>query len=74
MPTIKTEQQYKAAYARMEELLRVVDNETLPNDRKFLELDLISDLVAEYEEYYFPVKQPRIETQTFAHKKELAFA
>jgi HTH-type transcriptional regulator/antitoxin HigA len=40
---------------RIDELLLVVDNQTSEKDKNFVELDLLSDLVAEYEEVYFPV-------------------
>ena len=49
MAKIKTEKQYKAACSRIEELLKVVSNDTPTDDKNFLELDLISDLVADYE-------------------------
>lgn len=58
MANIKTEKQYKVACERVEELLKVVNNETSTDDRSFVELDLISDLVADYEEQYFPVESP----------------
>lgn len=58
MANIKTEKQYKAACERVEELLKVVSNETSTDDRNYLELDLISDLVADYEEQYLPVESP----------------
>ena len=54
MAKIKTEKQYKAACSRIEELLKVVSNDTPTDDKNFLELDLISDLVADYEEEHFP--------------------
>ena len=60
MAKIKTEKQYKAACARVEELLQVVGNDTPSDDKNFLELDLISDLVADYEEEYYPVKTPTL--------------
>lgn len=60
MAKIKTEKQYKAACARIEELLKVVTNETPTDDRNYLELDLISDLVADYEEEHFPVEVPSL--------------
>lgn len=56
MAKIKTEKQYKAACARVEALLKVVGNDTPIDDLNFLELDLISDLVADYEEEHFPVE------------------
>ena len=46
---IKNEKQYRAACAKIEELLNVVGNETPADDLKFIELDLLSDLVADYE-------------------------
>lgn len=60
MTKIKTEKQYKAACARIEELLKVVGNDTPSDDKNFLELDLISDLVADYEEVHFPVETPSL--------------
>ena len=56
MTQIKNETQYKAAQQRIEELLKVVTNDTPANDKNFIELDLISDLVADYEEMHYPVK------------------
>ncbi|MDR0844411.1 MAG: helix-turn-helix domain-containing protein [Tannerella sp.] len=58
MTSIQTEKQYRAACARIEELLKVVGNDTPSDDRDFIELDLLSDLVADYEEAYYPVKEP----------------
>lgn len=60
MAKIKTEKQYKAACSRIEELLMVVGNDTPSDDRNLLELDLISDLVADYEEEHYPIKTPSL--------------
>lgn len=60
MAQIKTENQYKAACSRIEELLKVVGNDTPSNDKSFLELDLISDLVADYEEEHYLVTVPSL--------------
>jgi HTH-type transcriptional regulator/antitoxin HigA len=57
---IKTEKQYNAACERIEELLKVVGNDTPTDDRNFIELDLLSDLVADYEEATYPVKDPEL--------------
>jgi HTH-type transcriptional regulator/antitoxin HigA len=57
---IKTEKQYNAACARIEELLKLVGNETPTDDKNFIELDLLSDLVADYEEAKYPVKGPEL--------------
>lgn len=55
MAKIRTEKQYKVACARIEELLQVVGNDTPADDKNFLELDFISDLVVDYEEEHFPI-------------------
>ena len=47
---IKNEKQYNATCAKIEELLKIVGNETPKDDVNFIELDLLSDLVADYEE------------------------
>lgn len=60
MVKIKTENQYEKAIERVEELLQVVNNETPETDKNFIELDLLSNLVAEYEEAYYPVKKPTL--------------
>ncbi|MDR1223062.1 MAG: XRE family transcriptional regulator [Tannerella sp.] len=57
---IKNERQYDAVCARIEELLKVVGNDTPVDDRNFIELDILSDLVADYEEAKYPVKNPEL--------------
>lgn len=56
-----TEKQYRVSCERIEELLQTVGNETSANDRNFIELDFLSDLVADYEEKYLPVESPNLE-------------
>ena len=60
MTRIKTGIQYDKAVQRIEELLQVVGNDTPEDDKNFVELDLLSDLVAEYEEQYYPVSKPAL--------------
>ena len=60
MADIKNEFQYEAMIERIEELLKVVSNETPVTDRHFLELDVISHLVEEYEEIYYRVEMPTL--------------
>jgi HTH-type transcriptional regulator/antitoxin HigA len=60
MARIKTEIQYEKAVLRIEELLQVAGNDTPEDDKYFVELDLLSDLVAEYEEQYHPVSKPTL--------------
>lgn len=60
MAELKNESQYEAMIQRIEELLKVVSNLTPVTDRYYIELDVISDLVAEYEENYYPVTIPSL--------------
>ncbi|WHF51120.1 helix-turn-helix transcriptional regulator [Chryseobacterium gotjawalense] len=55
-----TKKQYEVACERIEELLKTVGNETSQDDKNFIELDFLSDLVADYEEKYFPVEKPSL--------------
>ena len=56
MTQIKNETQYKAAQERIEELLKVVTNETPATDKNFIELELISNLAVDYEGTHYPIK------------------
>ena len=58
MVQIKSEKQYKAACERINELLKIVSNDTPVDDKNMLVLDLISDLVADYEEEHYPITAP----------------
>ena len=60
MAKINTEKQYEKAVERVEELLQVVGNDTPENEKDFIELDLLSELVAEYEEQHYPVSRPTL--------------
>lgn len=60
MTKIKDDKTYKLTLDRIEELLPMVDDDT-PRDNKYLvELDLLSDLVSDYEETYYPIKKPSL--------------
>jgi HTH-type transcriptional regulator/antitoxin HigA len=58
MVQIKSEKQYRAACERINELLKIVSNDTPADDKNMLVLDLISDLVADYEEEHYPITAP----------------
>lgn len=60
MRTIKTQSEYKAVSARIEELLAIVGNDTPVDNKDFIELDLLSDLVADYEESNELVNAPTL--------------
>ena len=60
MARIKDEKQYRAALDRINELLKVCHNDTPATDKNMLELDLISDIVADYEEEHYPITTPSL--------------
>jgi len=60
MAEIKNELQYQKSIDRIEELLQLVGNDTPTHDQNYIELDLLSDLAADYEEKYYPVAKPSL--------------
>ena len=60
MAQIKSEEAYRVALERIEELLPLVNDETPANDKNYLELEMISDMVEEYEEIYYPIGKPTL--------------
>ena len=52
MEQINTEEEYRVACEKINELLKVVSNETPADDKNLQELDMISNLVADYEERF----------------------
>lgn len=57
---IKTEKEYKAITQRIDVLLQDSDNIENTESAGYIELNLLSDLVADYEESYYPVKKPTL--------------
>ena len=60
MAKIKSEEAYKAALSRIDELLPLVDDSTPVTDKNYLELVMISDMVEKYEEIYYPIGKPDV--------------
>ena len=60
MAEINSELEYEVLIERIEELLPKVSNETPADDRYLVELDIISNLVEEYEEKYYPIEMPTL--------------
>ena len=60
MTRIETEKQYQAAMARIEELLPLVTEETPEDDIHSVELVLLSNLVADYDDAPYPVEAPSL--------------
>ena len=55
---IRTEKEYDAIVRRVEELLKESDNIEKKDSTGYVELNVLSDLVADYEERNYPVKKP----------------
>lgn len=60
MAQIKNEAAYRAALKRIDELLPLVNDSTPTDDPKYLELDMISDMVEEYEDIHYPIESPSL--------------
>jgi HTH-type transcriptional regulator/antitoxin HigA len=60
MTTIENERQYNWAVNRVEELLPLVDDHTPLDDSNSIELELLSNLVADYSEKKFSLGEPTL--------------
>jgi len=60
MTRIENETQYEWAVARVEKLLPLVDDNTPLNDPNCIELVLLSNLVADYDEEHYPISPPSL--------------
>ncbi|MDW3645794.1 MAG: helix-turn-helix domain-containing protein [Bacteroidia bacterium] len=56
MKKITDKVSYEKGLARMEDLLKIVGNDTDPQSKEYQELDELSDMVAEYEELNYSFK------------------
>lgn len=55
-----TKEQYEFALERVEELLPLVDDITPVNDKKAVELTMMSDIVIAYEKEHYPIEKPTV--------------
>ena len=60
MAKIQDRNAYDATMARIEELLPLVNDDTPKTDKNLVELDILSELVSEYEDEHFPIKSPSL--------------
>ena len=61
MAQIKTVKEYEAAMKRIDELLPLTWSDNVPEDSpENIELNLLSDLVAEYEDVHYPIAVPSL--------------
>lgn len=55
-----TKEQYEFALERVEDLLPLVDDNTPVNDKKAVELTMMSDIVIAYEKEHYPIEKPTV--------------
>ena len=60
MTRIESETQYNSAMQRINELLDVVTDDTPEDDVRSVELVLLSNLVADYEDVHYPISKPSL--------------
>ena len=57
---IKSEAAYRAALKRVEQLEDLVDDESSIMDENALELDMLIDMIEEYEDIHYPIGKPSL--------------
>ena len=60
MARLENEYQYNAVMERVDKLFFETNEDTLPNDPRLVELDILSELIEEYEKEHFPIKAPTL--------------
>ncbi|OAV74607.1 conjugal transfer protein TrbA [Bacteroidales bacterium Barb7] len=60
MAKIKGEKQYQLLLKKVEDLMEIVNENTSENDPDFIELDVLADLVEEYETEHYPIAIPSL--------------
>lgn len=60
MTKIENETQYQVALKRVEELMLSLPEDTPENDPQMVELTLLGNLVADYDEEHYPVGKPSL--------------
>lgn len=60
MIRIKTEEQYELLLKKVNQLMDLVDENTPVNDPNLVELNILTDLVEEYENAHYPIGTPSL--------------
>ena len=70
MAQIKSKEQYDAIMARIDELFFATDENTPKDDKRLLELDVLSAMVEEYEQEHFPIRTPSLSNTIVSRMNE----
>jgi len=60
MKLIANKAEYEAIMARVDELVEIVDDDTPPTDKNYIELDFLTDLVVAYEKEHYSIGKPTL--------------
>ena len=60
MAQIKSEAAYRAALKRIDELLPLTGDDVPTDDPNMLEMDMLCDMVEEYEDVHYPIGTPEL--------------
>lgn len=60
MTKIENEKQYQVAFKRVEELMLSLPEDTPEDDPQMVELILLGNLVADYDEEHYPIGEPSL--------------
>ena len=60
MKLIANKAEYEAIMARVDELVEIVDDDTPPTDKNYIELDFLTDLVVAYEKEHYSIGKPAL--------------
>lgn len=73
MARLQNEYQYNAVLKRVDQLFFETNEETAPDDPRLVELDLLSELVEEYEKEHFPIETPTLSETLVARMVNLHY-
>ena len=68
-----TTPEYEAIMLRIDELVEIVDDNTPQTDRNYIELDILADLVVDYEKAHYSIGKPKYSDINIEHSN-LVFA
>jgi len=71
MAQIRNQETYDAVMKRIDELFLCTDEITDPGDPRLLELDLLSELVEEYEKEKYPIETPSLASVLLYRMREM---